>query len=89
MVIRYFKRLIKGTNPCEGSKPSQGLKILLYLLLITHCSLLNALHAQIPSWTPPKGKFLGVSIKVGVPVKYALSPKYNMCITYWCPSIYL
>ena len=77
MVIRYFKRLIKGTNPCEGSKPSQGLKILLYLLLITHCSLLNALHAQIPSWTPPKGKFLGVSIKVGVPVKYALSYRHN------------
>lgn len=33
--------------------------------------------AQVPSWTPPKGKFLSVSMKVGLPVQYALSYRHN------------
>ena len=66
-----------ATNPYKGSKPSQGLRILLCLLFITHGSSLNVLHAQVPSWTPPKGKFLEVSMKVGLPVKYALSYRHD------------
>lgn len=33
--------------------------------------------AQIPSWTPPKGKFLSDSVRVGLPVQYALSYRHK------------
>lgn len=69
------KRLTMATNPCEGPKPPQGLKILL-LLITYHLSLITS-YAQVPSWTPPKGKFLEVSVKVGLPVKYALSYRHD------------
>ena len=58
-------------------KPSQGFKILLCLLLIIYHLSLTTCYAQIPSWTPPKGKFLEVSMKVGLPVKYALSYRHD------------
>ena len=75
MVIKYFKKLIKATNPCEGFEPSQGFRLCL-LFIIYYLSLITS-YAQVPSWTPPKGKFLEVSMKVGLPVKYALSYRHD------------
>lgn len=42
------------------------------LLIITQKPI-----AQVASWTPPKGKFLSVSMKVGLPVQYALSYRHD------------
>ncbi len=55
--------------------PLKKLKYLLInaLLLI----IASKITAQVPSWTPPKGKFLEVSMKVGLPVKYALSYRHD------------
>jgi hypothetical protein len=55
--------------------PLKNLKYLIInalLLIIT-----SKINAQVPSWTPPKGKFLEVSMKVGLPVKYALSYRHD------------
>jgi hypothetical protein len=55
--------------------PVKNLKYLIInvlLLIITQKTI-----AQVPSWTPPKGKFLEVSMKVGLPVKYALSYRHD------------
>lgn len=51
------------------------------LLIITQKTI-----AQIPSWTPPKGKFLSDSVKVGLPVKYALSYRHNATIDVFFPD---
>ena len=51
------------------------LKYLFITLLITF--IIQKINAQIPSWTPPKGKFLSDSVKVGLPVKYALSYRHK------------
>ena len=50
-------------------------KYLFIILLITF--IYQKTNAQIPSWTPPKGKFLSDSVKVGLPVKYALSYRHK------------
>jgi hypothetical protein len=42
--------------------------------------------AQIPSWTPPKGKFLSDSVKVGLPVKYALSYRHKATADVFFPD---
>jgi hypothetical protein len=51
------------------------------LLIITHKT-----NAQIPSWTPPKGKFLSDSVKVGLPVKYALSYRHKATADVFFPD---
>ncbi len=51
------------------------------LLLITQKTF-----AQIPSWTPPKGKFLSDSVKVGLPVKYALSYRHKATADVFFPD---
>jgi hypothetical protein len=51
------------------------------LLLITQKTF-----AQIPSWTPPKGKFLSDSVKVGLPVKYALSYRHKATTDVFFPD---
>ena len=51
------------------------------LLLIT-----QKLIAQIPSWTPPKGKFLSDSVKVGLPVKYTLSYRHKATADVFFPD---
>jgi hypothetical protein len=53
-------------------KQTKYLIINTLLLIITQKTI-----AQVPSWTPPKGKFLEVSMKVGLPVKYALSYRHD------------
>jgi hypothetical protein len=53
-------------------KKTKYLIISALLLIITQKAI-----AQVPSWTPPKGKFLSVSMKVGLPVQYALSYRHN------------
>ena len=45
----------------------------IFILLL----IINPTIAQVPSWTPPKGKFLEVRMKVGLPVKYALSYRHD------------
>lgn len=78
LLIWLSKRQITTINSDEISKPSQwiydSLLIVPCLFLIT---LSTNLYAQVPSWTPPKGKFLEVSIKVGLPVEYALSYRHD------------
>ena len=51
------------------------------LLLITQKTI-----AQIPSWTPPKGKFLSDSVKVGLPVQYALSYRHEATADVFFPD---
>jgi hypothetical protein len=42
--------------------------------------------AQTPSWIPPKGKFLSDSVKVGLPVKYALSYRHKATADVFFPD---
>jgi hypothetical protein len=51
------------------------------LLIITQKTI-----AQIPSWTPPKGKFLSDSVKVGLPVQYALSYRHKATADIFFPD---
>jgi hypothetical protein len=51
------------------------------LLIITQKPI-----AQIPSWTPPKGKFLSDSVKVGLPVQYALSYRHKATADIFFPD---
>jgi len=51
------------------------------LLIIT-----QKIIAQIPSWTPPKGKFLSDSVKVGLSVKYALSYRHKATADVFFPD---
>lgn len=51
------------------------------LLIITQRTI-----AQIPSWTPPKGKFLSDSVKVGLPVQYALSYRHKATADVFFPD---
>jgi hypothetical protein len=54
------------------------IKNLKYLIINALLSIITPkTYAQVPSWTPPKGKFLEVSMKVGLPVKYALSYRHD------------
>jgi hypothetical protein len=53
-------------------------KTLKYLIINTLLFIITQkTTAQVPSWTPPKGKFLSVSMKVGLPVQYALSYRHD------------
>ena len=51
------------------------------LLIITQKTI-----AQIPSWTPPKGKFLSDSVRVGLPVQYALSYRHKATADVFFPD---
>jgi hypothetical protein len=62
-------------------KKIKYLIIKILLLLITQKTI-----AQIPSWTPPKGKFLSDSVKVGLPVKYALSYRHKATADVFFPD---
>ena len=42
--------------------------------------------AQIPSWTPPKGKFLSDSVRIGLPVQYALSYRHKATADVFFPD---
>lgn len=42
--------------------------------------------AQIPSWTPPKGKFMSDSVKIGLPIKYALSYRHKATADIFFPD---
>jgi hypothetical protein len=54
------------------------IKTLKYLIINTLLFIISQkTTAQVPSWTPPKGKFLSVSMKVGLPVQYALSYRHD------------
>jgi hypothetical protein len=54
------------------------IKTLKYLIINTLILFITQKTiAQVPSWTPPKGKFLSVSMKVGLPVQYALSYRHD------------
>ena len=64
--------------------PKKSIKYLIIntlLLLITQKTI-----AQIPSWTPPKGKFLSDSVKVGLPVQYALSYRHKATADVFFPD---
>ena len=64
--------------------PIKSIKYLIIstlLLIITQRTI-----AQIPSWTPPKGKFLSDSVKVGLPVQYALSYRHKATADVFFPD---
>ena len=66
---------------------SYSLQAVFYSLFSILCSL--SITAQIPSWTPPKGKFLSDSVKVGLPVQYALSYRHKATADVFFPdSVY-
>lgn len=60
------------------------LKYLFLTILITF--FYQKTNAQIPSWTPPKGKFLSDSVKVGLPVKYAISYRHKATVDVFFPD---
>ena len=62
----------------------KNLKYLFITLLITF--IYQKTNAQIPSWTPPKGKFLSDSVKVGLPVQYALSYRHKATADVFFPD---
>ena len=62
----------------------KNLKYLFLILLTT--IIYQKSNAQIPSWTPPKGKFLSDSVKVGLPVKYALSYRHKATADIFFPD---
>lgn len=62
----------------------KNLKYLFITLLIIF--IYQKTNAQIPSWTPPKGKFLSDSVKVGLPVKYALSYRHKATTDIFFPD---
>jgi len=62
----------------------KNLKYPFIILLITF--IFQKTNAQIPSWTPPKGKFLSDSVKVGLPVKYALSYRHKATTDIFFPD---
>jgi hypothetical protein len=55
---------------------------LLQLLLLLSWQLL----AQMPTWKPPKGKFLTDSVKIGLPVKYAISYRHKASVDVFFPD---
>ena len=62
-------------------------KSIKYLIINTLLLLIaQKTIAQIPSWTPPKGKFLSDSVKVGLPVKYALSYRHKATADVFFPD---
>ena len=62
----------------------KNLKYLFLTILITF--FYQRINAQIPSWTPPKGKFLNDSVKVGLPIKYALSYRHKATADVFFPD---
>ena len=62
----------------------KNLKYLFITVLITF--IYQRINAQIPSWTPPKGKFLNDSVKVGLPIKYALSYRHKATADVFFPD---
>jgi hypothetical protein len=63
------------------------IKIIKYLIINTLLLIITQKTiAQIPSWTPPKGKFLSDSVKVGLPVQYALSYRHKATADVFFPD---
>jgi hypothetical protein len=63
------------------------IKIIKYLIIsILLLIITQKINAQIPSWTPPKGKFLNDSVKVGLPVQYALSYRHKATADIFFPD---
>jgi hypothetical protein len=63
------------------------IKSIKYLIINTLLLLIaQKTIAQIPSWTPPKGKFLSDSVKVGLPVQYALSYRHKATADVFFPD---
>jgi hypothetical protein len=93
MPIKISKYLIINTSPISSSAPLQMIESVLVhrSLLVVFYSLFSILYslsitAQIPSWTPPKGKFLSDSVKVGLPVQYALSYRHKATADVFFPD---
>ncbi len=55
---------------------------LLPLMLLLSWQLL----AQMPTWKPPKGKFLADSVKIGLPIKYAISYRHTASVDVFFPD---
>ena len=84
---KYYKRVIRQFYHKLKRKNNTlflGAMVILYVLF----SLLYSFsaYAQIPSWVPPKGKFLSDSVKVGLPVKYALSYRHKATADIFFPD---
>ena len=64
--------------------PIKSIKYLIINILLL--IIIQKSNAQIPSWTPPKGKFLSDSVKVGLPVQYALSYRHKATADVFFPD---
>ena len=64
--------------------PIKSIKYLIINILLL--IIIQKSNAQIPSRTPPKGKFLSDSVKVGLPVQYALSYRHKATADVFFPD---
>ena len=63
------------------------IKLIKYLIInILLLIIAQKTIAQIPSWTPPKGKFLSDSVRIGLPVQYALSYRHKATADVFFPD---
>ena len=63
------------------------IKLIKYLIInILLLIIAQKTIAQIPIWTPPKGKFLSDSVRVGLPVQYALSYRHKATADVFFPD---
>ena len=64
-----------------------AIKLIKYLIINTLLLIITPKTiAQIPSWTPPKGKFLSDSVRIGLPVQYALSYRHKATADVFFPD---
>ena len=64
-----------------------AIKLIKYLIInILLLIIAQKTIAQIPSWTPPKGKFLSDSVRIGLPVQYALSYRHKATADVFFPD---
>ncbi len=83
----YYKSIIRTFHhrlQIKNNTLFLGPMVILYVLFSLFYSFSTS--AQIPSWTPPKGKFLSDSVKVGLPVKYALSYRHTATADIFFPD---
>jgi hypothetical protein len=83
----YYKSIIRTFHhrlQIKNNTLFLGPMVILYVLFSLFYSFSTS--AQIPSWTPPKGKFLSDSVKVGLPVQYALSYRHKATADIFFPD---
>lgn len=76
--IKFYILHLKsyGLTPKPYSK-ARVLRLVSYVLYLTCCLPITHTNAQNTYWKLPRGKFMSESLKVGLPIKYALSYRHK------------